>query len=704
MASLFPRESVTGMPTDGEWYAEKPFSLTFILSNHYHFISCCYFIVLASVGAAIFRLLAPSWDATHCIFMSLSCVSQSGLSVTDWPAQHTAIHIVGFMLMICGSGSLLTAVPIIFRLNSFRRQARELRKGYKDKRRDLEKPTKPTLDRKRTYWDVNKEHFEEDYGPEFIALQKILRILLCYWCFTQLAGFVLIYVFGIIYGNESLTLWNTFFLTCSAFQNNGLTLTENSTVNNKDEPLVLCVLIALISLGNTALPIFMRVLAVICRKTRCYSEKDEEAYKFLLEYPRRCYTHMFPAAHTLWLLILSLGLTAFLTLSIWTQDGDSKAFEGMTPMNTFMNSLYATVNTRTSGFNSLSMDDFSYSVTFLMIVWMYIAASPTIVLMHHSSHNHYDQDLRHVAEQRINEGEEPAPFFSDGYSVFDIEGRHEHVVEVAREAEEQHSVKFQARQHLLKHGVYIILIVYAILVVEKYKLDSLKYSHVPGEPKDDTYRYSDFSFMKVIFEVMSAYGTVGLSLGFRDKPYSFSGALSDKGKLCVCLAMFLGRIRGLPNSIDSSVRLYVHGDQYVAYSLRTGANKKEESPTGGLFRTDMNEAGSFDNAGSPIGNAAPSLYSPDLKQGALKKPGLFHEYMQGRAQSAHQGLPFDTQGTREGLQPSISHLRSAHTGLPSLSPKSNDHRSNRSDVRSVRTFFSKRSSQGVFPPWPWSKR
>jgi trk system potassium uptake protein TrkH len=45
-----------------------------------------------------------------------------------------------------------------------------------------------------------------------------------------------------------------------------------------------------------------------------------------------------------------------------------------------------------------------------------------------------------------------------------------------------------------------------------------------------------------LFEVTSAFGTVGLSVGLPDSPTSLSGAFSPMGKLLIVLTMFLGRV------------------------------------------------------------------------------------------------------------------------------------------------------------------
>jgi Trk-type K+ transport system membrane component len=54
----------------------------------------------------------------------------------------------------------------------------------------------------------------------------------------------------------------------------------------------------------------------------------------------------------------------------------------------------------------------------------------------------------------------------------------------------------------------------------------------------------------ITFELISAYGAVGLSFGIPGKAYSLSGELSTIGKIVLILSMWLGKHRGLPNKDD----------------------------------------------------------------------------------------------------------------------------------------------------------
>ncbi|VAI90984.1 unnamed protein product [Triticum turgidum subsp. durum] len=79
----------------------------------------------------------------------------------------------------------------------------------------------------------------------------------------------------------------------------------------------------------------------------------------------------------------------------------------------------------------------------------------------------------------------------------------------------------------------------------------------------------NFSTLNMIFEVISAYGNVGLSTGYscsrlhqlhpeiicQDKPYSFSGWWSDGGKFLLVLVMLYGRLKAFAVSTGKSWRV-----------------------------------------------------------------------------------------------------------------------------------------------------
>lgn len=115
----------------------------------------------------------------------------------------------------------------------------------------------------------------------------------------------------------------------------------------------------------------------------------------------------------------------------------------------------------------------------------------------------------------------------------------------------------------LAHDIWwLVLAVFVISIIET--------RHVLGDPVT----YSVFS---VIFEVVSAYGTVGISTGVPYAAYSFSGGWYTGSKLVLCLVMLRGRHRGLPVALDRAVRLpgeQLHRDEEEDHRIRRSMSRR----------------------------------------------------------------------------------------------------------------------------------
>lgn len=66
---------------------------------------------------------------------------------------------------------------------------------------------------------------------------------------------------------------------------------------------------------------------------------------------------------------------------------------------------------------------------------------------------------------------------------------------------------------------------------------------------------NDFSMFAVLFEIISAYGTVGMSLGYTSVNASLCSQFSVVGKLTLIAMMIRGRHRGLPYGLDRAILL-----------------------------------------------------------------------------------------------------------------------------------------------------
>lgn len=117
---------------------------------------------------------------------------------------------------------------------------------------------------------------------------------------------------------------------------------------------------------------------------------------------------------------------------------------------------------------------------------------------------------------------------------------------------------------------------------------------------------------RTVFELVSAFGGIGLTLGIPTENYAFSGAFGPLSKLVVIVIMVRGRHRGLPVAIDRASKRLHSASQRLTYATLLVLlpedlvpAKREGDPS---IRSPMtNPAG---GVASPMGAAASGMMSP----------------------------------------------------------------------------------------------
>ena len=164
---------------------------------------------------------------------------------------------------------------------------------------------------------------------------------------------------------------------------------------------------------------------------------------------------------------------------------------------------------------------------------MYISAYPVLITMRNSnvyeerSLGIYADDPQAKQEKDSNQG---------------VLGRLKRTLTNQRGSTESRSyfVRQQLRGQLAHDLWWIVLAILFITITETSQFER------------DPAAYSVFN---VIFEVVSGYGCVGISVGLPNVAYSFCGGWHTLSKLILCAVMLRGRHRGLPVAIDRAVLL-----------------------------------------------------------------------------------------------------------------------------------------------------
>ncbi|EJD46884.1 hypothetical protein AURDEDRAFT_113542 [Auricularia subglabra TFB-10046 SS5] len=386
---------------------------------------------------------------------------------------------------------------------------------------------------------LSSEQLEELGGVEYRALKMLQWVIGSYHILSQLISCLVIapYIsqskWRDAFHPPALhryvnPVWFTVFQVMSAYTNAGISLVDQSMVPfQKAYPMILFMCFLILA-GNTAFPVFLRFIIWILYKIVPRKSTHSETLCFLLDHPRRCFVYLFPS-HQTWFLLTVLVILNFtdwfffLVLDIGNPEIEQ------VPLGTrFVIGLLQAFAVRAAGFATISIAALAPAVKVLYVTMMYISVYPialsvrTTNVYEERSLGVYDTEEGHDGESQ-SQSEEPSGDGSRGA----VWGRY---------------LAWHARKQLAFDMWWLGLALFLICIVERSNIQN---------PHNEAW----FNIFSIVFELVSAYGTVGLSLGTPNANFSFSGEFRPLSKLIICLVMIRGRHRGLPVAIDRAVLL-----------------------------------------------------------------------------------------------------------------------------------------------------
>lgn len=373
----------------------------------------------------------------------------------------------------------------------------------------------PTLGRNSNFVDLTEEQREELGGIEYRALKMLAFILSVYFVGFHLLGMICLTpwirytpTYRAVVENVGVNpYWWGIFTPASMFNDLGFTLTPDSMISFQFAVLPLLLGTFLIIIGNTGFPCMLRF--VIWLLSICFpkgSAKWEEL-KFLLDHPRRCFTLLFPSKANWWLFWVLIGLNGIDLIFFIILDLNDPTVMSLPPGFRFLNGLFQAAATRTAGFAVVSIAELHPAIQVSYLIMMYISIFPIAMSMRQTN----------VYEEK-----------SLGVWADD-------------EDENSSYLSHHLRRQLSFDLWFVFLGFFLIAIVE-------------GSRLENTNEYA-FSLFSVLFEIVSAYGTVGLSLGFPGVNTSFSGQFRTLSKLIMIAMQIRGRHRGLPYALDRAILL-----------------------------------------------------------------------------------------------------------------------------------------------------
>ncbi|EEB90594.1 hypothetical protein MPER_11175, partial [Moniliophthora perniciosa FA553] len=226
---------------------------------------------------------------------------------------------------------------------------------------------------------------------------------------------------------------------------------------------------------------------------------------------------------------------------------------------------------RAAGFGIVPLAALAPAVKILYVIMMYISVYP-IAMSVRSTNVYEEQSLG------VYRGEE-----SDDEEKFQAAG--------PRVTVWSQYLTMHARKQLAFDMWWLCLGLFLVCIIERSNLE-------------DENNATWFNIFNIIFEIVSAYGTVGLSLGAPMVNYSFSGTLRPLSKLIFCVVMLRGRHRGLPVAIDRAVMLPQEirkHDEVEARSMSMGDRDDFFAGSSTIRNSD------FPNGGHVMGEKQPSI-------------------------------------------------------------------------------------------------
>ncbi|TKW22840.1 hypothetical protein SEVIR_4G254400v4 [Setaria viridis] len=477
-----------------------------------------YFLAIDLLGFLALVLLKPSSPGyrpryVDVFFMSTSAATVTGLATVKMEDLSSSQVVVLTILMLLGSEMFVSLLGLVLESRKRRRRGRDPDHGG----------------RVRSVVTVSDESNLEAANPSASSgdhkescLGSLALVMLVYMAMVLVLGSVLVFVYvaGVPSARDvlarkgiSAALFSAV-VTVSSFTNGGLLPTNESMAVFAANRGLLLLLAGQILAGNTLLPVILRPAIWATRRLERvfagrHGSEEEGLESMTKDAVAAGFGHLLlPGLQTVFLAVTVVAVAAATATLLCCLNWDSAVFAGITAGEKVTNALFMAVNVRQAGENSIDCSLLAPAVLVLFLAMMCIPATATFFSVH------------------------------DGGSVGEPSGG-----EPERKDGAAKRRRLTLNRMLLSPLAGNAAVVMLVCVTERRSIS--------GDPLN-------FSTFNMIFEVVSAYGNVGLSTGYscsrllrpeessacHDKPYSFSGWWSDQGKLVLVLLMLYGRLKG----------------------------------------------------------------------------------------------------------------------------------------------------------------
>lgn len=443
--------------------------------------------------------------------------------------------------------------------------------------------TRHTTGRNAQFFGLTRAEREHLGGVEYRAISLLAWIVPIYFVLWQFLGSIGL---GWYMANNKRSTteenginpwWLGVFNAISAFNNSGMSLLDANMIPFQTSIYTLITMGLLILAGNTAYPLFLRLILWTLLKLLCLIYPNTNSFpehkatlRFVLRYPRRVYTNLFPSAPTWWLLFMVVVLNGIDWAAFELLNIGNPATSTIPAHFRVLDGLFQALAVRSGGFYVINITSLRIGLQVLYVIMMYISVYPVVITMRHS--NVYEErSLGIYANDDDDNSDEEATVGTNHAKVNEKElpklgslaGKFKRTITMTLDnlstpfssqtvtpgrvpkkgdgtTTGKQFVRLQLRGQLAHDLWWLVLAILLISCIEVSNFDR------------DPVTYSVFN---IAFEVVSGYGCVGISTGLPNEAYSFSGGWHKASKVILCAVMLRGRHRGLPVALDRAVRL-----------------------------------------------------------------------------------------------------------------------------------------------------
>ncbi|CDO72194.1 hypothetical protein BN946_scf184970.g46 [Trametes cinnabarina] len=387
-----------------------------------------------------------------------------------------------------------------------------------------------TVKRNSSFYGLTADNIEELGGVEYRALCSLSWIIPVYYfgllgvSFIVTAPYMTLPKWQVnfhppLQHKDINAIWFSAFQIMGAWANTGMSLVDQNMVPFQTAyPMVIFIIICVLA-GNTALPIFgSQVRRFTLSLSAVIADTD----------PNTSGTNLF------FYLILDIGNPATESLPFGVK---------------FIDAILDAAACRNAGYQPIPISSLMPAVQVLSVIMMYIAIFP--IAMSVRATNVYEEKSLLIYESESEEDElnDDTHWNTPSESRVAIWGRY---------------LLRHTRRQLSFDMWWLAVSLFLLCIIERSNLT-------------DPAKLSYFSIFALLFELVSAYGTVGLSLGIPGANYSLSGGMHTLSKLVICAVMLRGRHRGLPVALDRAVLMPSEFLVIKSENQREGANDEKEA-------------------------------------------------------------------------------------------------------------------------------